>query len=272
MKVDDTKHELDARAARLFDLLELGEVEELERELAAFQALAEALRHPSYLGYAAAARAMLALLRGDLAAAEPEIAQTQVCLRRANDPDAPRVAALQRFLLHLERGEPQRAAALVAEPPSARPVWDCLAAWALCEQGDLGRARELAVDPDDIERDEEWLAAMSALARVVVAIGDEAAARRVHDALRPFADHVAGIEAIICVGAVAHSLGLLATALGDRGAARKRLEQAIEHYERMGALRWAERARRDLERAGGSRRTESRQDVDAECAALEASR
>jgi hypothetical protein len=265
MRAGDTERELAARAWWLFDLLELGDIGELEQQLAAYEALAEALRHPSYLGYAAATHAMLDLLHGDLAAAEPEIEKAEAALRRADDPDAARVATLQRFLLHLERGDPARARAAVAKPPSDRPLWECLAAWARCEEGELNGTRVVQVS--EIARDEEWLTAMSALARVVVARGEQGAIRAVYDALRPFADHVAAIEAIACVGAVAHPLGLLAAALGERAVACELLEQAIALDERMGAQPWTARARADLDRI-----RRSRQEVGAECAELGALR
>jgi hypothetical protein len=105
----------------------------------------------------------------------------------------------------------------------------------------------MTVAPEDIARDEEWLTAMTALGRALVAIGEHDAARAVHAELEPFGQRAVAIEAIVCLGAVAHPLGLLAAALGDERAARDRLTEAVEFDERMGARFWADRARADLE-------------------------
>ena len=143
VQAGDRERELSGRAWWLFDLLELGDVTGVEEQFAAYEALADSLRHPSYQGYALAIRAMLSLLRGEHDPAVSQVEGAHRLLQRAHDPDADRVRALQLFVLHHQQGEHQLAVKAVEGMPSTRPIWACLASWAWCEDGELERGGAL---------------------------------------------------------------------------------------------------------------------------------
>jgi DNA-binding SARP family transcriptional activator len=242
----DPERELAARTWWLYDLLELGRISEVQAQLEVFDQLARMLRHPSYDGYSSAMHATLSLMRGEFDAAAEQIEHAHDRLRRAEDPDAARVHLLQRFALHANRGEWKDAAEAVAQPPSARPIWGSLAAWAFAARGEFTRARACLVPIEDVPEDGEWLATMAALAYAQVALDDQENARLLFSRLRPFEGRAVAIEGLTCFGAVAHPLGLLAAVLGEPAEAARLLGIAVEFERRMGAMHWAHATQQDL--------------------------
>jgi hypothetical protein len=90
---------------------------------------------------------------------------------------------------------------------------------------------------------------MTTMAHAVAQLDHDHRAATVRASLAPFADRVAAVEGVVCFGAVAHPLGALALSAGDREEGARLLELAVDVDSRMGAVPWAERARRDLARA-----------------------
>src|SRR6185295_9781271 len=128
-------------------------------------------------------------------------------LGRALDPDAERVYALQRFVLHIEQGEPALAAQALDAMTGPRPIWTCLRAWAWTALGDRERSAHALPDPRDIPVDGEWLVSMSALAHAVAGLGDAGTAAVVAPSLERFADRMATVGGIVCLGSVAYPAG-----------------------------------------------------------------
>jgi tetratricopeptide (TPR) repeat protein len=246
IRAQDRERELAGRAWWLFDLLELGDMEGVESQLDAYLEIAESLRHPSYQGYGLAMRAMLALLRGQLAQAQDGVEAAFRMLCRAEDPDAPRVHALQRFLLERERGDLAASRRALEEHTSERPLWALLHGWAAAEAGDCDEALLALAAAPEIRRDAEWLAAMTARGYASAAVGSEQDVIRVRSALLPYADRIASVEGVACLGPVAHPLGLLAASRGDESEAVALLRDAVATAERIGAPGIAARAQADL--------------------------
>ncbi len=101
--------------------------------------------------------------------------------------------------------------------------------------GDAGRAIDLLDDIDlrAMERDENWLMALTTLSGLALDVGHRDLIEWLHGALRPYAGLIA-IHDLLRAGysSVASSLGSLATELGDLDAAVELYEQAIELEER----------------------------------------
>lgn len=87
-----------------------------------------------------------------------------------------------------------------------------------------------------------WSHILCPLAEVAAACGHTEAAAALRAHLAPYADQVSAEQAI-CEGAIAHYLGLLATATKDWPAAEDYLEQAARMHDRLGAVRWGNRTR-----------------------------
>ena len=81
MEVGDLERAAEGHEQRAAALIELGELKRAKADVAALAELAEELRQPSQEAFAAAYRALLALLEGDFAEAEALIAE----LRRVAD-------------------------------------------------------------------------------------------------------------------------------------------------------------------------------------------
>jgi hypothetical protein len=110
----------------------------------------------------------------------------------------------------------------------------------------------LEVVPEDVPRDWMWTRSAVILAELNAAFGREEACARWYDALLPYQTRtaVAGGAVLFC-GAVAHHLGLLATATGRPDLARRHLEDAAAVHERLGARPWLLRSRLELARLLG---------------------
>ena len=246
IRAQDRERELAGRAWWLFDLLELGDMAGVETQLEAYVQIAESLRHPSYQGYGLAMRAMLALLRGDLAPAQDGVEAAFRMLSTAEDPDAPRVHALQRFVLERERGDLAASRRALEEHTSERPLWALLHGWAAADAGDCDEALLALTAAPEIRRDAEWLAAMTARGFAAAAVGSEQDVAAVRSGLLPYADRIASVEGVVCLGPVAHPLGLLAARHGDEAEAVALLTDAVATAEGIGAPGTAARARADL--------------------------
>ena len=183
--VDDRERAVQGRHYRLIALLELGDLQSVDAEVAAMALLAEELRQPAQLWYVAATRANLALFTGRFDEAEDLIARALELGRHALSRDAALSSRLQLFLLRREQdrlggdrgddqtvnpGVPREAGIpLRARPPPVRP-------------GSRDRPRaafdQLAADEfRDIPVDNEWLFCMSLLADASERLGDSALRR-----------------------------------------------------------------------------------------------
>jgi hypothetical protein len=103
---------------------------------------------------------------------------------------------------------------------------------------------ELAVDRFvAIQRDMNWLPALSLLAEAASALGDEAHACILHDLLRPHrAEHIVIGGGTLHRGPVLLCLGILAAALGRLDDAAAHFSDAVAVCARLGARAWGARA------------------------------
>ncbi len=241
----DRERELQARQWRLWDLLEKGDLRAADLEIGAHAALAETLRQPLYLGYAAMFRGMRALLEGRFAEGEALAEEALAIGERAN-PDAGVLFGAQTFRASWELGRRQRLEAAVnglLAGLSALPASRCGAAFLLAELGqvELARAELARLSANDfaaLPLDLGWLLGMAVLARACSALGDTELAGRLYQRLLPYRERrniLVGPPPVDSLGPVAYYLGILAAAIGDRVAARAHLKDAIEAGAEMGA-------------------------------------
>jgi DNA-binding SARP family transcriptional activator/tetratricopeptide (TPR) repeat protein len=253
--VDDRERAVQGRHYRLIALMELGDLERVDAELAAMTVLADELRQPAQLWYVAATRANLALLTGRLAEAEGLIARALELGRHAMSRDATLSARLQLFLLRREQdrvGEIEEMITLSIQEYGARPVFRCALVLLLCDLGrDAARApfEQLAAGAfAEIPVDNEWLFCMSFLADASERLGATGHAGTLYDLLLPHAGRNASNADEISLGSVSRSLGKLAFALGRWDDAIGHFDAALDANARMGAKPWLARTRRDYAR------------------------
>jgi class 3 adenylate cyclase/tetratricopeptide (TPR) repeat protein len=244
--------EFAAHHFRATDLAALGDLAAARREIAALSRLARRLRQPFYLWVATFMRAMVAQAVGQLEEAEVLAAEALEHGRHAQEPDAVVTFGIQLAQIRIEQGRPREVLASArasAEHAPAMPVWRCCLALLYAQMGDLQAGRDefeglAAQEFADLPRDYVWLASTSMLAEACALLGDQRRAASLYRLLVPFAErNVTSGAAMVWMGPVAHSLGLLAAVMG-------RWDQAVAHFEDSLATSTREGARVSTARSG----------------------
>jgi tetratricopeptide (TPR) repeat protein len=228
---------------RVFDLVELGDLEAARRHHDELAELAERLRQPLYRHFAAAWEAKWLEMAGRFDDAKRKADLSYDLARRAQAAYAESNYAGQLFGLARDRG---RLGQLL---PSVQPligdnprlaVWRAGLVLTHLEAGeaDVARAELAGLAEDDfakIPRDVFWLGAMCLLAEAAAALGDDPASRRLLRLLTPHAKLNAQIGLAMYVGPVHRFLGLLTAQLGAVSDARMHFERALRASTAMGA-------------------------------------
>jgi class 3 adenylate cyclase len=248
-RLGDRELELRAHAYRLRDRLELGDMRDVDVDLAAFERLAKELRQPTHLWHVPGMKAMRALIDGRFADAEPLIEEALEGGTRAEESIAPQFHGIQVALLRrLRRSEADVAElgdlvanlADLAERFPAIPAWRCSLAATHAELGHHNEARaafeSLAADDfAGLPLDAQWGISLALLAEAAVFLEDVPRARTIYDHLLPYdgLNLVAG-RAAACYGPVARVLGTLTVVTGRLDEAERHFTEAIAMSERMG--------------------------------------
>lgn len=242
---------LGAHYMHFADLLELGDIPAVDREIAHYARIAAELHLD--LGYEELIRATRALMDGRFDEAERlgvKTLETAMRLERRIGPFRSAVNS-QLLILHRERGslaefEPVLRASLARAPGSA--LHRCALAFLYAESGRRAEARmifeELATGGfSALPRDMTWYAAMVLLSEVCSYLGDAARAETLYGLLEPYAGRNAVLDIHVCYGSVAHYLAMLAAAAGDPDLAERHFTAALDFNLKMGASAWVARTR-----------------------------
>ena len=229
---------------RIIDLLEVGDIAAVDRDIARYRELADELRQPYYRWHAEALRAMRLLLAGELAEAEARIAEVFALGERARTPNATMLYMVQLFTLRREQGrlaELEAPIRVLAEQYPTIPAFKSGLALIFSETGRLAEARTwferlAAHDFVALPRDAHYPNALDELSQVCAALGDAPRAAQLYERLRPYADRNVVIGfADGCNGPVARYLGLLATTCSRYGEAERHFADALAMSRRLGA-------------------------------------
>ena len=272
--------QLQAHAWLVLDLLERGDRDAVDAQIAAFSAGAEQLRQPLYLWQTGVWRAMQALLEGKLQLAEELAAEALAAGAPAEGVTAAQYYAVQLLAVRREQariGELEPAARQMVASNPARPAWRAALATSLSESGQLDAARaELdhlaAQNFRDIPEDGDWITTVTLLSDLIAALGDARRAALLYDWLLPYegVNAVAGF-AVVCFGSTARFLGRLAATMGRERDAAGHFEQALEANERLQAPVLLAHTQLDFAAAlgGGGRASRLLDDAAATAASLE---
>ncbi len=254
----DERLEMQGRRWRMIDLLELGDIDGVDVEIAAYEQLAARRRRPSEAAYSPLFRAMRHLLAGEFDAAAAFSERARRLGERVQDTNALQAHVLQQFALWRERGGVEDIEETVrrqAERFPSIPGWGCVLAHVHAESGRTEEARRLV---ESFARDEFrglphdglWLGAIALLSETSATFGEARHAERLYALLEPYADrNVAFGWVSACGGSAARHLGLLAGLLGDRERAIAHFETALRINGRMRARPLVARTQLDLARA-----------------------
>ena len=248
----DPELELEGAGWTVVDLLELGDVQGADIQIAAASKLAEALQRPIWLWWTALLHGTRAQLDGRFDDAERLALETLEIGRRGQAENAGNYYAQAMFNIRREQGrlsEVEGSVRRFIELYPALVAWRAALAMLLLE---LGRPEEARAEFDAlaaagfeaIPRDANWLIAVTLLAEVGGALGDGARAEALYELLRPYAGrNVVVGRAATCNGSASRLLGILAAAMREWELAEGHFIEAQAMHERMGARPWVARTR-----------------------------
>jgi tetratricopeptide (TPR) repeat protein len=247
--------ELLARAWLIGTLFELGDGHTMDPQLAHFRRLVEECRQPAHWWGLKSHLAMRALLTGHFDEAEG-LARDAVKAAGPTHPVARITHGIQIGMLRRERGQLDklaasepilRAAADILPMPNMR-ITLALTYAALQRQDDARREfdRIAAQGFANIWRDNNWMHSLSEAAEVCCYLRDTHCAATLYELLLPCAQYNSvSVFVAVSWGAVARSLGVLATLLSDWAAAEAHFKVALQHNRALGAEPWIARTQHD---------------------------
>ena len=242
-RLRDRPLELLGRRHRLVARYELGDMGGVEDELRGYEHTARALHQPLYSWLIPLWRAAIAFGQGRIADCRELLAVAENEGTAAGSVNAQALVPTMRWFLAAELADVDDLRALAVS------YWldDGLGPWVpiskalfVAQVGDLDIARHrLDSAPALLEalpRDSEWLPTVTQAAEAVALVGGHPIADWIYDALLPFEElHVVEGIGAVARGSVARHLGLLAGVRGDRRAAAKHFDHALEANRRLGA-------------------------------------
>lgn len=231
---------------RLRDMLQAGNVHEVDREVAACVALAAALPQPEARWSAEMVQSMRSLMRGDFPEAERHM-QAAVATGFLRPGGNSMVQyAVQLYVLRRDQGRAEEVEALSRGLSTQywTPAFRCGVALITLERGDVETARREfdALAADDfaaIPRDANWLMTMNVLSEICVGLADRTRARVLCRILEPFAGQCLTAGGVIaCVGSSEYALGGLSALLEDWDTSDRRFAAALALNRSLGARPW----------------------------------
>ena len=228
---------------RITDLVELGDFQTANQEIATYTQRAEQLKQPFYLWVLTAWKAMQAGMEGRFTEAEQLAHQALTIGQRAQDADAAQYFTAQMLAFRGGRGlkDSETPTRELVEQYRMIPAWRCALALIYADLGLKAEARRefeffAAHDFANLPQDREWLCAIANLSQVCAFLRDTSRAAILYQLLLPYADRyiVAG-PAIVCVGSAARFLGLLAMTMGRWEEAQGHFQAALQGNTRIGA-------------------------------------
>jgi class 3 adenylate cyclase len=244
-RAGDREFAIEGHGMRLIDMLELGDIEGVDREMRVYSEGAMTLREPNYLRFATIRHAMRATLAGRFDEVEPILERhSPQHARHALEPNTVQAFGVVLFTLRRLQGrvgEVTEAFLDFARQYPAVPAWRTGLALLYIE---LGRhddaARELAeLSADDfaaLPRDANWLVGLANLSEVAHRLGDRERAAALYEQLAPFAHrNVIVGGGWVCWGSSSRYLGMLASTLERWDDAETHFGVALQMNQRIKA-------------------------------------
>jgi AAA ATPase domain len=226
----------------LYDLAELGELDEAWHRQGELELLAADLQQPLYRHASLVWRCVLTALAGRFDEAERLARESFALAERARAPAARAHFTAQLVGLRREQGrlnellpELER---LAREEATVGP-WQCVLPLAYLDAGDPARARgaydtALAGGVSAVPRTVSWLASLASLAEAAALLGDGEAGAKLYAALEPHADRFAQWSFTGNAGPVRRLLGRTAAVAEQRERAREHFEAALRRHAELG--------------------------------------
>jgi tetratricopeptide (TPR) repeat protein len=238
---------LDAYVYRIDDLLAVGDIAAVDRDIEAVADLAREVGEPFYDYCVTTKRAMRALLAGRFGEAEQHARHGMDCSQQMEVDNAEGVFGMQMFSIRRLQGQLQGLAPVISHFVSSRPQASCWRpglALVYAEIGDRAAARQefetlASGDFKGIPRDSLWQTCLSFLSDVCAFLGDADRARLLYDLAAPYEQltFVVG-NSVACNGAASRSLGRLAAAMSEWELSEQHFQHALQLNGRLRAAPW----------------------------------
>jgi len=246
-QIGDKAPLLDAYMYRIDDLLALGDIEAVDADIQAMDAVARKMGEPFYDYCLTTKRAMRELLEGRFEEAERHAQLGMECSQQMDVGNAEGVFGMQMFSIRRLQGRLQGLAPIISHFVTDRPHASCWRpglALVYAEVGDEAAARvefeSLAKgDFQGVPRDSLWQTCLSFMSDVCAFLGDRERAAALYKLMLPYASLTVVVgNSVACNGAASRNLGQLAAVMGQWEKAQAHFEHALEFNERLKALPW----------------------------------
>jgi len=246
-EVGDRERVLEAASWRLFDLMELGDLNARAQEFASYTRLADEVRQPFYQYIGVSSHAMMALFEGRLADSERLAREAFELGSRMPGLDAEGVYGIQMFTVRREQGRLRELAPVVAhfvQNHAAAATWRPGLALVYSELGRAAEARAefeviASAGFDRLPQDGRWVTSMTYLAEVCARLGDAERAALLYAELLPFEGrNLIAPPNVACFGAASRQLGMLAATMKRWADAERHFEAALAMNARQAARPW----------------------------------
>jgi len=251
---------------RITSGLELGRVEQLDRDVAAYVRIAESLKEPQSLWYAQSIQAARSLMKGKFAEAAIHAERLLAIGGRIHD-----VNAFNSFGIHaaIQLWEKDRTAEVLpfadqyVETYPLIPGWQFSRAFMYFESGQVQTARvmfDILAQNDfaRIPRNEQWSIAITLAADLCCRLDDEASAETLYAQLLPAASLYCVIGfGVAYLGSIALRLAMLASTCKRWETADRHFADAIRMEEATGSLPWLTHSLYWFAKSNASRESET---------------
>jgi AAA ATPase domain len=222
----------------LFDLAELGDLDEARRRHAELAGIAAELQQPLYRHSSLAWSSVWAALAGRFEEAERLARDSARLAEQAAAPEAEMHFTAQLLAVRREQGrldELLPAIERFATDEPAAAAWRSMLPLAHLDAGDLGAAHAAYERAATTPRTMLWLTATAALAEAAAELGDADGGSRLYAELEPYADRLVQWSFTGNAGSVQRLLGRTAAVADRRDRARTHFEAAVKRHAALGA-------------------------------------
>jgi tetratricopeptide (TPR) repeat protein/transcriptional regulator with XRE-family HTH domain len=245
--IPDQERLADAYDLYVYDLLELGQIEEADEMIAAQSRAAEEIKQPFQMHVATVFQTMRAILRGEFEKAAQLANQAADLSRQIGLAELDGIFGIHMFTIRREQGRIHEIAPLLKRVVANNPVSSTWRPGLALMYATLGMQAEcksifeiLAADGFiTLPQDSLWVATLAYLSEVCAFLGDRGRAARLYELLLPYDGRTVVVGgATACYGAVSRFLGTLAATCRDWKAGRRHFENALALDERIQAWPW----------------------------------
>ncbi|HEX9641772.1 MAG TPA: hypothetical protein VGB13_10725, partial [Candidatus Krumholzibacteria bacterium] len=229
------------------DLAQLGEMDEVKKEIAFTCDLADQMREPSFSGWRPLWDAMLLMREGRYDEAERRVIEVGPIAQRTQHPGWIGTFSAQFYAIRWAQGRLSELEPIVLQRLKEIPglhVWQAALMILYLDSDRLDQAREwfdrlAAEDFADIPKDQQWIVTLTLAANAAYRLGDAGRAAMIYEILKPYARRQVTVGfAFICQGSASLQLGEAAAAMGHWEDAERHFQEALSFNERTRSLPW----------------------------------